>query len=100
MIAQIDDRYSKRNHGNSIILSLSPSRLIKVGKCIFMKRFVKLLSVLVLVCVFSASAGALTFTTIDYPDAVETVAYGINDRGEIVGKYADSSGDLHGFLAE
>lgn len=38
------------------------------------------------------------FTSIDAPGAVETVAFGINDNGQIVGVYADASGRPHGFL--
>jgi uncharacterized membrane protein len=42
------------------------------------------------------SAGV--YTTIDFPNATGTFAFGINDLGVIVGGYADSSGSLHGFL--
>jgi PEP-CTERM motif len=35
---------------------------------------------------------------LDFPDALDTVALGINDAGELVGFYADVSG-LHGLLA-
>jgi hypothetical protein len=38
------------------------------------------------------------FRTLDFPDALDTVALGINDAGELVGFYADVSG-LHGLLA-
>lgn len=38
------------------------------------------------------------FTTIDYPDSVNTLAVGISPTGEIVGGYQDSSGGEHGFL--
>ena len=37
-------------------------------------------------------------TTFDYPGAVITTAYGINPAGEIVGRYTDSAGTVHGFL--
>lgn len=37
------------------------------------------------------------FTTIDYPGATSTAAYGINAAGDIVGGYSDASGS-HGFL--
>ena len=41
-----------------------------------------------------------TFTTIDVPGAANgTVAYGINDAGQIVGYYLDAAGTFHGFLA-
>ena len=38
------------------------------------------------------------YTTIDDPSGVSTLAFGINDAGQIVGDYVDSSGGLHGFL--
>ena len=39
------------------------------------------------------------FTATDHPDAVaETVATGINNRGQIVGDYIDADGTEHGFL--
>ena len=37
------------------------------------------------------------FTSMDPPGAVETIAIGVNDAGQIVGVYANSSG-AHGFL--
>ncbi len=41
------------------------------------------------------------FTEVDYPGAVETVARGINDQGDIVGIYAlESDGADHGFLRD
>ncbi len=65
-----------------------------------MKRLITLFSVLLLVFVFSASVvfSFEFFTTVDYPDAVETETLDINNRGEIVGCYQDSSGYWHGFL--
>jgi uncharacterized membrane protein len=41
-----------------------------------------------------------TFTPIDVPDATETMAGGINARGQIVGSYSDASGTRHGFVAQ
>ncbi len=38
-----------------------------------------------------------TSVQLDYPDAVLTVAYGVNDAGIVVGYYEDSSGYNHGF---
>src|SRR6266700_2754392 len=38
------------------------------------------------------------FTQIDVPGASFTVALAINPRGDIVGIYGDSNGNLHGFL--
>jgi uncharacterized membrane protein len=45
------------------------------------------------------------FTTIDHPDAASapglgTAAFGINDRGRIVGTYIDAGGRAHGFLRD
>jgi probable HAF family extracellular repeat protein len=40
-----------------------------------------------------------TFTTIDVPNGNFTNAFGINERGQIVGRYVDASGNVHGFLA-
>jgi hypothetical protein len=39
-----------------------------------------------------------TFTTIDYPGAITTRAFGINPGGDVVGAYVDSSGYTHAFL--
>jgi probable HAF family extracellular repeat protein len=38
------------------------------------------------------------FTRIDFPGAVNTVARGLNDRGQVVGGYLDADGRFHGFL--
>ena len=46
--------------------------------------------------VHTHSDGVKTF---DFPGATHTRAFGINDVGEIVGEYVDSSGRTHGFLA-
>ena len=40
-----------------------------------------------------------TFTTIDYPGADETSIFGINNSGQIVGSYTDSTGQ-HGFILD
>jgi uncharacterized membrane protein len=37
-------------------------------------------------------------TTVDVDGAVATIAYDNNDRGQIVGFYADTAGRIHGFL--
>lgn len=39
-----------------------------------------------------------TYTSIDYPGALWTIANGINNAGIIVGVYMDSNGNGHGFL--
>jgi probable HAF family extracellular repeat protein len=40
------------------------------------------------------------FRTFDVPGSTYTQAYGINDRGQIVGGYRDSAGRQHGFLRD
>jgi probable HAF family extracellular repeat protein len=39
-----------------------------------------------------------TYTQIDYPGALTTTCYGINDAGDITGWYMDSAGVYHGML--
>ena len=43
-----------------------------------------------------ASASAYTYTTIDVPGGSNTIAYGINDAGQIVGRFEGNG--VHGFL--
>jgi probable HAF family extracellular repeat protein len=38
------------------------------------------------------------FRQIDYPGSLQTEAFGINDAGDIVGRYLDANGVNHGFL--
>jgi len=38
------------------------------------------------------------FVKIDFPNGFNTVASGINARGDISGRYDDANGDVHGFL--
>ena len=46
-------------------------------------------------------AFGLTFTTIDVPGAIRTVALGVNARGQIVGMYVtQGTGAKLGFVAE
>ena len=53
----------------------------------------------VLLLLFFVPLGkAVTWTSIDYPGAQNTVAWGINSAGQIVGYYKDSSFNYHGFL--
>jgi hypothetical protein len=40
------------------------------------------------------------FTTIDVPGTVRTQPHGINNLGQIVGKYLDDAGRFHGFLLD
>jgi len=46
----------------------------------------------------ASRASAFTFTPIDVPGAVETVARAISNDGDIVGHYKDANGQHHGFL--
>src|SRR5258708_27416344 len=39
-----------------------------------------------------------TYTTIDFPGAATTLAWGINTRGDIVGGYLNADKSDHGFL--
>jgi hypothetical protein len=39
------------------------------------------------------------FIAIDYPDSIDTHAFGINQLGDIVGSYVDKSFNVHGFVA-
>jgi uncharacterized membrane protein len=47
---------------------------------------------------FLYSPNSNTYTAIDYPSARHTAAMGINNNGQIVGNYIDSSQQGHGFL--
>lgn len=38
------------------------------------------------------------YTTIDFPGAVETLAFGVNSSDDVVGGYQDTSGGFHGYL--
>jgi len=40
-----------------------------------------------------------TYTAINFPGAVSTQAFSINDDGQIVGQYTDKNGVVHGFKA-
>ena len=46
-----------------------------------------------------ANAANFSFTQIDVPGAIFTEAFGINDAGQIVGGFNDSTGS-HGFLLD
>ena len=50
------------------------------------------------VALMLSAASAQTFSSIDYPGATLTIAYGVNRSGEIVGTYNDVSNVTHGFL--
>jgi uncharacterized membrane protein len=58
------------------------------------------LSLSILFSTFVAAQDAsYTFTTLDVPGATVTLAYGINDRGQIVGEFSDD-GENPGFLTD
>lgn len=44
------------------------------------------------------ASAAFVVTNVDYPGAVSTTAYKINDAGQVVGIYIDAAGVRHGFL--
>ncbi|MEH1800462.1 MAG: hypothetical protein V7L13_15110 [Nostoc sp.] len=50
-------------------------------------------------CASSIPAAKLVFTTFDVPNAIATDAQGINDQGDIIGYFRDSTGD-RGFLKQ
>jgi len=49
---------------------------------------------------YAKANGAITetFEGVNIPDATQQLATGVNDSGEIVGQYSDSSGAWHGYL--
>jgi len=51
-------------------------------------------------CVLPAAQaqGSYRYLKIDVPNGVDTRAFGINARGDIVGKYTDADGVQHGYL--
>lgn len=51
-----------------------------------------------LIITMLGASSAQTFSSIDFPGATLTIAYGINKASDIVGTYNDASGVTHGFL--
>jgi 6-phosphogluconolactonase len=45
-------------------------------------------------------ASGTSFTSLDFPGAMNTLAWGINSAGQIVGNFHNVDGSLHGFLAQ
>lgn len=80
--------------------NLPQQRRLEMNK--FKNQLIALTAVLALVCTFAlptASASKdLTYTTIDFPGAVASGAFGINGKDEVVGFYRDAAGKTHGFL--
>src|SRR5947208_7390652 len=66
----------------------------------YQKWFLAAVLVLSVLASTSSSAPAPTFSTINFPGASFTVAFGINNRGEIVGNYGFADGTGHGFLLD
>ena len=46
----------------------------------------------------AAASASLSFTAINFPGATRTRALGLNDMGNIVGDFIDSSGVFHGYV--
>jgi probable HAF family extracellular repeat protein len=61
-----------------------------------MKAFLGVMIFLLMLLPLTCAAG--TWTTIDVPGSTHTAAYKINDAGQIVGFYNDSTYAAHGFL--
>jgi probable HAF family extracellular repeat protein len=59
-----------------------------------------MMSICSMLLLATASGGerSFTFTSVDFPAAVATTAFGINAGGEVVGSYRDVTGKTHGFL--
>ena len=41
---------------------------------------------------------SFTFQTIDFPNALRTLGAGINEKGDVTGRYSDVNNVVHGFL--
>src|SRR5918997_1075088 len=73
-------------------------RTLSLNSCWTMLSIVAFLVIAPMAAGSSANAVTFSFTQIDVPGADETAAHGINDAGQIVGLFSDSTG-THGFLA-
>src|SRR5215467_8024170 len=58
------------------------------------------LGVLVAIASLANAATTYTFTHFDVPGATQTTPFGINDEGQIVGLFIDSTAVVHGFLRD
>src|SRR6516165_1996500 len=63
-----------------------------------LRRAMVLLGVLSLTRGIPAELAADTYTSIDVPGARETQAFGINEAGDLVGRYTDAANRVVGFL--
>jgi hypothetical protein len=78
---------------------VKPQKYCTGGEEDHMFRAIQLVVLLLLLAVrLVAVAAQGTFTTIDVPGAVRTVASGINARSDIVGGYVSADGRGYGFL--
>ena len=64
---------------------------------LLLRQTLRLGAVALTLMALAPDASAFTFTTIDYPGATQTEAWGINTAGQIVGVYRNG-GDWRGFL--
>ena len=55
---------------------------------------------LVLAASVAIAGQEFVYIPLDYPNSIGTCTRGMNDSGEIVGGYVDSSGNLHGFIRD
>jgi probable HAF family extracellular repeat protein len=69
-----------------------------MGKLLLVRNQI-LLCIVLLLIFLPCIAFSYTFTSIDYPGADRTIAYGINDNNQIVGYYANGTG-YYGFLKD
>ena len=74
-------------------------RTLSLNSCWTMLSIVAFLVIAPMTGGSSANAATYTFTQIDVPGAPFTEAHGINDAGQIVGGFNDSTGS-HGFLLD
>ena len=72
-------------------------RTLSLNSCWTMLSIVAFLVIAPIAAGSSANAATFSFTQIDVPGAFYTAATGINDAGQIVGSFVDSTG-IHGFL--
>ena len=72
-------------------------RTLSLNSCWTMLSIVAFLAIAPMAAGSSANAANFSFTQIDVPGAIFTEAFDINDAGQIVGGFNDSTGS-HGFL--
>jgi hypothetical protein len=77
---------------------IKTEKALSLNSCWTMISIVALLVIAPIAAGSSANATNFNFTQIDVPGATSTFVSGINDVGQIVGDFFDSTG-THGFLA-